>query len=96
MFEQGLSIEDVALQLDRAVDTVGKYLAEYLKVHRISDIDAWIPGDVQQQVQQAIGQVGCERLKPVFEHLGGQIDYARIRIVATAWELQQASEDEND
>ncbi len=96
LFEQGLSIEDVALQLDRAADTVGKYLAEYLKAHRISDIDAWIPRDVQQLVQQAIGQVGCERLKPVFEHLEGQIDYTRIRIVATAWELQQDSDNEEE
>lgn len=89
LFEQGLSIEDVANQLDRSVDTVGKYLGDYLRAHRIIDIDAWIPPEVQRLVQQAIGQVGCERLKPVFEYLEGRIDYTRIRIVATAWEMQQ-------
>ena len=33
LFEQGLSIEDIANQLDRTVDTVSKYLSEYLKTH---------------------------------------------------------------
>ena len=91
LFEQGVSIEDVANQLDRTVDTVSKYLGEYIKAHRITDIDPWIPPKLQELVQQAIGQVGCERLKPVFEHLEGQVDYARIRIVATAWEIQQSN-----
>ena len=89
LFEQGLSIEDVANQLDRSVDTVSKYLGEYVKTHRVLDIDPWIPPDVQQKVRNAIGQVGCERLKPVFEHLESTVDYARIRIVATVWQLEQ-------
>lgn len=91
LFEQGLSIEDIANQLDRTVDTVSKYLGDYLKAHRITDIDPWIPPKLQTLVQQAIGQVGCERLKPVFEHLDGQVDYPRIRIVVTAWEIQQSN-----
>jgi len=91
LFEQGLSLEDVANQLDRTVDTVSKYLGEYLKVHQISDIDAWITPKLQKLVQQAISKVGCERLKPIFEHLESQVDYARIRIVVTAWEIEQAN-----
>jgi ATP-dependent DNA helicase RecQ len=89
LFEQGLSIEDVANQLDRSVDTVSKYLGEYVKTHRVMDIDPWISPDVQRRVREAIGQVGCERLKPVFEQLESTVDYARIRIVATVWQLEQ-------
>ena len=44
---------------------------------------------MQQRVREAIGQVGCERLKPVFEHLESSVDYARIRIVATVWQIEQ-------
>jgi len=89
LFEQALSIEDVANQLDRSVDTVGKYLGEYVKTHRIVELDPWIPPDVQQKIRHAIGQVGCERLKPVFEFLEGSIDYNHIRIVATVWQMEQ-------
>lgn len=89
LFEQGLSIEDVANQLDRSVDTVGKYLGEYVKTHRIVEIDPWIAPDVQQKIRNAIGQVGCERLKPVFEFLEGTVDYTQIRIVATVWQMEQ-------
>ena len=91
LFEQGLSLEDVANQLDRALDTVSKYLGEYLKAHQISDIDAWITPKLQKLVQQAISKVGCERLKPIFEHLESQVDYARIRIVVIAWEIEQSN-----
>ncbi len=89
LFEQGLSIEDVANQLDRSVDTVSKYLGEYVKTHRIVDIDPWIPAQVQKKVRDAIGQVGCERLRPVFEHLESLIDYNSIRIVAIVWQIEQ-------
>jgi ATP-dependent DNA helicase RecQ len=89
LFENSLSMEDVAQQLDCSLDTVSKYLSEYLKAHRITEIAPWVAPNLRLLVQNAIGQVGCERLKPVFEQLGGQVDYARIRIVATVWEIQQ-------
>ena len=89
LFETGMSIDDVANQLDRTVDTVSKYLAQYLRVHRMTDIDAWVAPDLQTKINAALGQHGHVRLKPIFEHLGGLADYARIRIVATVWEMQQ-------
>jgi ATP-dependent DNA helicase RecQ len=88
LFEQGMSIDDVANQLDRTADTVSKYLAQYLRAHRITDIDAWVAPDLQTNINAALGQHGHVRLKPIFEHLGGLVDYARIRIVATVWEMQ--------
>ncbi len=88
LFEQGLSIDDVANQLDRAVDTVSKYLAQYLRAHRITDIDVWVPPEMQTRINAALGQHGHVRLKPIFEHLGGLVDYARIRVVATVWEME--------
>lgn len=91
LFEQGLSMEDIAHQLDRTIDTVSKYLAQYLRAHRRTDINAWVPPGEQQSINAAIGQHGHVRLKPIFEHLGGKIHYARIRVVATVWEMENES-----
>ncbi len=92
LFEQGMSMEDVAHQLGRSLDTVSKYLGMYVEAHRITDIAAWIPPAMQKRIDDAIGQLGSERLKPLFEHLNSEVSYAHLRIAATAWNLRQAEE----
>ncbi len=87
LFEQGLSMEEVVQQLDRTLDTVGRHLNSYVEAHRITEIDAWIPPAMQERINAAIGQLGPERLKPLFEHLNSEIPYAHIRIAVTVWNL---------
>lgn len=93
LFEQSLSMEDVAHQLGRSVDTVSKYLAMYLEAHRITDISPWVPPAMEHRINTAIGRLGCERLKPLFEHLDNEISYSHLRIAATAWNLRLAEEE---
>jgi len=90
LFEERVSMEDAALQLDRSLDTVSRYLAEYLETRRETDIDCWVPPAMQQRVRSAIGEIGAERLKPLFEHLKGEVSYAHLRIVVTAWTIEQS------
>jgi hypothetical protein len=33
-------------------------------------------------VREAIDEVGSDRLKPIFDHLAGEVTYEEIRIVA--------------
>jgi ATP-dependent DNA helicase RecQ len=93
LFEQGLSMEDAAHQLGRSLDTVSKYLAMYLEAHRITDVHVWIPPAMQKRIDDAIGQMGCERLKPLFEALNSEVSYAHLRIAAVAWTLRHAEEE---
>ncbi|MFN9717289.1 MAG: DNA helicase RecQ [Planctomycetota bacterium] len=88
LFEQSCSMEDVALQLDRSLDTVSRYLAQYLELHRIEDISPWVPSVVQSRVEALFGQFGCERLKPVFEALNGEVAYSHLRLIAVSWRMQ--------
>jgi ATP-dependent DNA helicase RecQ len=92
LFEKGLSMEDVALQLGRSLDTVSRYLNTWIEAHRVTDIDIWIPPALQDRINAAIGQVGCERLKPLFEALNGEVAYHHLRIAATVWNLRQAED----
>jgi ATP-dependent DNA helicase RecQ len=81
LFRQGLSVSEVAARLDRATSTVHGYLAEFIRHERVTDPFPWVDVETAQRVTQAARQVGTERLKPIFELLGGQISYEQIRIV---------------
>jgi ATP-dependent DNA helicase RecQ len=93
LFEQGVSMEDAAQQLDRSLDTISKYLNSYVEAHRITDISAWVPPAMHQRINDAIGHHGTERLKPLFEHLNGEVSYAHIRIAVTVWNLTQSEQE---
>jgi len=82
-FRQGATIEEVAKRMNRAHSTVAGYLNDYLKHDKVVDPSTWVASDVLQRIAQAIKQVGNERLKPIHEHLNGEIGYDEIRIVAT-------------
>ena len=69
--------------MNRAHSTVAGYLNDYLKHDKVVDPSTWVAPDVAQRIAQAIEQVGDERLKPIHEHLNGEIGYDEIRIVAT-------------
>ncbi len=81
LFDQGESIERVAKTLDRALGTVGEYLATYVARNRPASIDAWVQPAVQTQVKDALARVGPGRLKPIYDALEGRVPYAEIRIV---------------
>jgi ATP-dependent DNA helicase RecQ len=88
LFEQHVSLEDAAVQLDKSVDTVSRHLSDYLRAHRLTEIGAWVTLDEQQRTREAIGRLGAERLKPLFEALEGTVPYARLRIISTAWQIE--------
>ncbi len=81
LFDQGQSIESVARTLNRALGTVGEYLATYVARNRPASIDTWVQPVVQTQVKDALARVGPGRLKPIFDALEGRVPYAEIRIV---------------
>lgn len=88
LFEQELSIEEIAIQLDRSLDTVSKYLTAWLKLTRRSDITPWVAPAIRNRVEDAIGRLGTERLKPLFEELQGAVAYHVLKVVAAAWEIE--------
>ncbi|MFO0427895.1 MAG: DNA helicase RecQ [Planctomyces sp.] len=91
LFEQQMSIEEIALQLGRATSTVAQHLERYLRIRRIADVDQWVPPKIQKKVFRAIETLGSERLKPLFEHLNSEVSYDHLRIVCAAHEIQSAA-----
>lgn len=90
LFDQGMSVEQVAEAMGRARSTTFGYLGEYLKAKPCANPSPWVAVELAKRIEDAIGHVGAERLKPIFEHLHGEIDYDSIRIVVTCWKNRQS------
>jgi ATP-dependent DNA helicase RecQ len=80
LFDEGLSVEEAAERLDRAVSTTYGYLEAYIRHRRITDPTPWISSDELQQVEAAVQIAGAERLRPIHDALDGRIGYERIRL----------------
>lgn len=89
MFDEGRSIEEVALKLGRARSTAMQYLADYIQHRKPPEIDAWVDQPTYRQVAQVAGEVGTKILRPIFEKLGGTIPYDTIRLVARHLEIRE-------
>ncbi len=89
LFKLGRSIKQVADELDRAEKTVADYLAEYIVLEKPASVTAWVPQATFRRIEQAIGEHGADRLRPVFVALNETVSYEYIRIVAAYLQAQR-------
>lgn len=80
MFEQKLSIKEVAKSTGRAESTTTQYLAEYIEQENINSPQPWVDEQTFAKVINAEKQVGRDKLKPIYDFLNSEIDYNQIRI----------------
>ncbi len=82
-FKAGLSIGEVAQQMARAESTIRGYLEQFVRHEQITDPSPWVETETVQRIRSAIDEIGNGRLRPIFEHLGGEVSYDDIRVVAS-------------
>ena len=80
LFDEGLSVEQVAQRLERALSTTHQYLESHIHHRRIADASRWMPRREFDQIEVIAQYAGTERLKPIFEALHGRVSYDKIRI----------------
>jgi ATP-dependent DNA helicase RecQ len=80
MFLEGKSVEEVCQAVGRARSTVTEYLADLIASQAICDPSAWIGEETFARIRAASRQHGIERLRPLFEALGGEVSYDDLRI----------------
>jgi len=85
LIEQGLAVETICERLTRARSTVLDYLAQYIAHKNVADASRWIDPLVIGQVEQILGYVGTERLRPIYDALHGKVPYEEIRIVVACF-----------
>ncbi len=80
LFAKGISINDAVCSLKRARSTVSGYLAEFIMREKIISPDAWIDFVTIAKIHESANRLGIDRLKPIYDDLGGTVDYESIRI----------------
>jgi ATP-dependent DNA helicase RecQ len=90
LYQQGLSVEEIATERGLAVNTIISHLVTLLERGEQLDVSSLVPIERYQVIVDALSHVGDERLKPVKEFLGEEYSYEEIRIVR-ALERQAAA-----
>ncbi|MGQ0620400.1 MAG: DNA helicase RecQ [Panacagrimonas sp.] len=81
LFEQGLSLDQIAQQRGMTAVTVSQHLEACLEAGIALDLDRLVAPEKIQRIAQALGAAPGHRLKPVFDSLGGACSYDEIRLV---------------
>jgi len=90
MFDEGMSVEEAAKRLDRAVSTTYSYLEAYVRHRRVVDPVPWVPASEVAAIAAAVQQTGADRLKTIYDALEGRVGYERIRIAVACLENRVA------
>lgn len=80
LFDSGRSIAEVAKKLSRAESTVVNYLTDYIRHHGISDPTPWVDPHNTARILDNRHLADDGMIKPLFEHLGGEVSYNDIKI----------------
>lgn len=79
-FRDGKTADEVASLTGRALSTVEGYLLEYIQEANVTRPDPWVSRMAYAQVIEAAVRLQAERLKPIYEDLGGRVSYGDIRM----------------
>jgi ATP-dependent DNA helicase RecQ len=90
LFQQGLDIEQIALQRGLKAPTIWTHLTQAVQSNQLcepSEIDRIISQAAQTAIFQAVEIVGTTSLRDIFDHLQGQYTYGEIRFVISLQSL---------
>jgi ATP-dependent DNA helicase RecQ len=68
--------------------TILNHLAEGIERGELVDLDKFFTSDERLKVAAAFNAHGFLALSPVFESLGGKIDYGRLRVFRAAMQAK--------
>ena len=80
-FDRGESVEAAASELGLSVNTVADYLVKWVADRKPASVERWVDAETYELVRGTAGRIGGDRVKAVFEHLGGKVPYERIHLV---------------
>lgn len=91
LFAKGHTVEEVSNNIGRAHSTVQGYLEQFIREQKLEDPTAWVTGETSRRVEAAVEACGQRALKPIHEHLGGDVSYEEIRIVVACLQNREST-----
>lgn len=94
LFNQGMSIEDVASERGLAATTIEAHLVEAIESGAEVDIGHVVTPEMIAQVDAAIRKVGDELLRPIMDEVGDESGYTwgQLRLIR-AWLRQRSAQE---
>ena len=89
-FRSGFSVEQIARERGVTTGTIYGHLAEGIERGEPVDLQKFFTVAELAEVAAAFGRNGFGALGPVFESLGGKIDYGRLRLFRAATNARRA------
>ena len=90
LFRQEFGIDAVAERLGRAHSTTAQYLVEFLKLEGRLSPEPWVDAATFERIAAVAATLPDNRLKPLFDHFGGEIGYDVLRIAITCVRNREA------
>jgi ATP-dependent DNA helicase RecQ len=84
LYNKDLSINEIAEEREMEPSTVVGHLVFLIEKKLIKNIDNLVNKKNQNKIIDAIKKVGSDKLKPIFEELGEEVDYDEIKFVVAA------------
>src|SRR5947209_718793 len=81
LYQQGLSIEEIARERNLTARTIISHLSELIEEGEDLDIERIVHPERQKVIVDALQEIGGDMLKPVKEFLGDEYSYDEIRLV---------------
>jgi ATP-dependent DNA helicase RecQ len=81
LFQQNLSIPEIAKQRNLTAGTINKHLADLIEWGETIDIDRLVKPDAQVEIKRAIATLGEATLTQIKTHLKDKYSYDAIRLV---------------
>ncbi len=83
LFNRGMTIEEIAVERTLKSSSIASHLVQLARAGYDIDLVSLLDPTDRREIEKAIREVGLEegRLKPVFEHLNGRYDYAKLTLV---------------
>ncbi|WP_266364253.1 DNA helicase RecQ [Tellurirhabdus rosea] len=85
LYQKGYSLEEIAAERNLSTGTIAGHLGLLYQKGYDVDLESLVSTADRLEIERGLARVGVQnnQFKPVFEHLAGRYDYAKIRLVAT-------------
>ncbi len=90
-YSQGMEVEAIAVQRDMSPTTIWSHLAHLAEQGETIDLRKYIPKADEQRIRQAVLEIGnTTALKPIFDHLNGEVEYHKIRLTLSLMKMENS------
>jgi ATP-dependent DNA helicase RecQ len=98
LYNQGLSIENIAKQRNVKTATIINHLSNLIEKKQPVDLSKLVPLERQKKIWNVLEIVGDIALTPIRENLGESYSFDEIRLVRAKWrrEKQKTIKDDID